>query len=436
MTLGTSAIVPDGKWWKPVKWLSGQAESLSLFKAIALHLGVLFICCMVCHGEVYRLRPPARQLTGYYLMIAAGGAGGGFFVAAIAPLVFKGYFELQIGLFAAGLLAALALVCDAKSPLRGFRPAWAWVLITLALTGLGVGFYKDTMLAKSGALAMNRNFYGVLKVEEWNAGDPHWHKLTLQHGTTTHGLQYQDEERRNKPTSYYVPSSGVGLAMQHYPREPRRVGVVGLGTGSMAAWGQAGDHFRFYEINRAVTNFARSRFTYLADCAAEVEVVMGDARLSLEREASQQFDLLVLDAFSSDAIPVHLLTREAFEIYLRHLRTNGVLVVHISNKYLDLQPVVRRAAEHFGLGLALISNSEEQSGEDGEESSYDFYHSDWVLLTRNRAFLKLPAIANAQTALSTNAPAIKLWTDDRSDLFSILELEDEGWLAWLRRKVR
>jgi hypothetical protein len=393
---------------------------------------VLFIGCMVCHGEVYRLRPPARRLTGYYLAIAAGGAGGGLFVAAIAPMLFKGYFELHCGLFAVGLLAAIALLRDEHSPLRGGRPIWFWVPASLALVALGAGLNYDTFLNKRGALALRRNFYGVLKVEEWNADDPHWHKYTLQHGTTTHGLQYVDSERRRQPSSYYVPSSGVGLAMLHYPLEPRRVGVVGLGTGSMAAWSHEGDTFRFYEINQAVEQLARSNFTYLADSPAKIEIVPGDARLSMEREPRQEYDLLVLDAFSSDAIPVHLLTREAFAIYTRHLKTNGVLAAHISNKYLGLEPVVLRAAEHFRLTPVLIRNSEDSNS---DEETYDFYHSDWVLLSRNQTFLGLTPIVNAKTAPSTNGPAVKLWTDDQSDLFRILVLEDDGWLAWLRRKL-
>jgi spermidine synthase len=223
--------------------------------------------------------------------------------------------------------------------------------------------------------------------------------------------------------------------MEHFPRQAnRRVGVVGLGTGSMAAWSKAGDYFRIYEINDTVERLARNRFTYLSDSPAQVEVVMGDARLSMEREPDQRFDILVLDAFSSDAIPVHLLTQEAFEIYRRHLQPDGVIAVHISNRYLELQPIVLEIAAFFGFRTAIISNADTEWSEE-EVTGIPSYGSDWVLVTKNEAFLKLPAISGAASKPGEYSPKIKMWTDEESNLFQILALGDDSWLAWLRRQA-
>jgi hypothetical protein len=309
--------------------------------------------------------------------------------------------------------------------------------VILTLVGFGAGLYRDTRESVGGAYEVTRSFYGVLKVEEFCPDDPEEHEFRLTHGSTTHGIQFTAPHKRHVPTSYYTRSSGIGRAMEHFPRSTnRRVGVVGLGTGTMATWVKAGDYLRIYEINDAVRRLAYRPFTYLTDSAARIEVVMGDARLSLEREPDQQFDLLVLDAFSSDAIPVHLLTREAFAIYLRHLQPDGAMVVHISNQYLDLEPIVLRVADHFSLGVAILHDEDHEWDEDDEEGeNVHAYGSDWVVLTRNHAFLELPAIAGAATAPGSHSSAIKMWTDDESNLFRILVADDDGWLAWLRRRL-
>ncbi|MEI7731328.1 MAG: fused MFS/spermidine synthase [Verrucomicrobiota bacterium] len=421
MTYGASATVPTWPVLRPLLWLHQQAYVLSFPAIIGIYLVVLFVGCLVCHGEVYRRRPPARQLTGYYLMIAAGGAGGGLFVAVVAPLIFHGYFELPAGLLALALLVSAALFVDNQSPLYRGRPVWAWVMIGLALVGFGAGLFLDAASTVQGALVVTRNFYGVLKIHEYNVTIPEWREITLVHGSTIHGVQYLDPEKRRWPTSYYVKSSGIGLVMEHFPRTNRRVGVVGLGAGCMAAWSRPGDYFRFYEINAEVERLARNHFFYLADSPAKIEVILGDARLSLEREPGQQFDVLVLDAFSSDAIPVHLLTREAFEIYRRHLKPDGVLAVHVSNQYLNLVPVVRRAAEHLAFGVALVRDDGQQ---DNEELDWnDYYSSDWMLLSRNQAFLKLPAIEQVTTLPRRTDPTVDLWTDEANTLLRILTLK-------------
>jgi len=406
-----------------------------MFASMAAYVAVLFACCMACHGELYRLRPPASRLSAYYLMIAAGGAFGGLLVAGAAPLVFRGYFELNVGLFATALLVSVALCLDPGSLFRRGRLWWRYALLCVALAGLGAGLYVDAATTGRHALTMKRNFYGVLKVEEYSVSDPEQHYYCLAHGGTTHGIQYASPEKRRVPTSYYHAGSGVGRAMLHFPRQNRRIGVVGLGTGTMAAWGRAGDTLRFYEINEAVVKIARERFSFLADSPAAIEVVMGDARLNLEREPDQKFDILVLDAFSSDAIPAHLLTREAFQTYRRHLRPDGVMAVHISNRYLNLKPVIRRTAEALGYQAALIVVSSGVFDDDEPEEAGSGYDSDWVLLSNNAAFLSQPEIRGVASEFSADLPAVEIWTDDKSDLFSILELDSDSWLAWLRRRA-
>jgi spermidine synthase len=440
---------------------------------------------MVCHGELYRLKPDPRHLTGYYLMIAAGGALGGLLVAVAAPLLFTDYYELHWGLFLCGLL--FLLVCataragspGAEVPSLKWNE-WRWLACTLALlvfggldrllawlpahartipkgysTGLrialwgllalGVAFWMARRKFRSfqhwrlltcawlslGVLALgailwkqahdtgsecvyrSRNFYGVLTVYEHEKKDPSSHHFLLQHGRITHGLQFVDPAQAMLPVSYYGEESGIGLGVAALPAGPRRIGVVGLGTGTMAAFGRAGDYLRFYEINPQVQAVATSWFSYLPQSAATVEVAAGDARLSLEREPPQHFDLLVLDAFSGDAIPVHLLTKEAFEVYQRHLNTNGIIAVHISNHYLDLEPVVVNLARQFGYKLASIDY--EETGD-----TWWLYSSTWVLLSRSEQIIKSPAIRSAASTVKTNAYKVPLWTDDFASLFQIL----------------
>ena len=253
----------------------------------------------------------------------------------------------------------------------------------------------------------------MLTVYEHEKKNPESHYFLLQHGRITHGLQFVDPAQAMSPVSYYGPGSGIALGVAALPTGRRRIGVVGLGTGTMAAFGRPGDYLRFYEINPQVQAVATSWFHYLPKCAGDVEVAPGDARLSLENEPPQHFDLLVLDAFSSDAIPVHLLTREAFEVYERHLNTNGVIAVHISNHYLDLEPVVVNLARHFGYKLASIDYDE-------NDEEWWLYSSTWVLLSRNDRIINSPDIRGAASTVKTNDTRVPLWTDDFASLFQIL----------------
>ena len=411
-----------------VLWNLYKAESHPDITPLAtLYLGTMFVACMVCHGEVYRLRPGASRLTGFYLSLSAGGAAGGLFVALVAPFVFPDYFELHLALFLTAALVLVVLRQDPSLPLRDGRARWAWSLPFLALAALGYGLADVATTSLRGSLSVTRGFYGVLKVNDNDADIAGAHHLTLQHGATIHGLQYVDPEKRTDPSSYYTSTSGIGrLLRAHKPGGGRRVGAIGLGCGTLATWGRSGDTFRFYEINHDVAHLATSTFTYLKDSKAKTELVMGDARLSMEREADQQYDVIVLDAFSSDAIPVHLLTLEAFDHYQRHLKPDGAIAVHVSNRYLDLHPVVYRIADKIGFPAITIDDNDTAYEEAG------FYGSDWIIMTRNQVLLQQPLIRDV-TKETVEFPArIMYWTDERSDLLSILASEEGSFLRWLQ----
>ena len=405
-----------------------EAESHPDITPLAtLYLGTLFVACMVCHGEVFRLRPGAGRLTGYYLSISAGGAVGGLFVALVAPFVFPDYFELHLALFLTAALVIIVLRQDPTLPFREGRARWTWAIPFIALAAMGYGLADVATTSLRGSLSTTRGFYGVLKVNDNDAGSAELHHLTLQHGATIHGLQYVNPEKRADPSSYYTSTSGIGrLLRAHKPGGGRRVGAIGLGCGTLAAWGLPGDTFRFYEINDDVARLATTTFTYLKDSKAKTELVMGDARLSMEREADQQYDVIVLDAFSSDAIPVHLLTLEAFDHYQRHLKPDGAIVVHVSNRYLDLHPVVYRIADKIGFPAITIDDNDTAYEDAG------FYGSDWIIMTRNQVLLQQPLLRDV-TKETVEFPArIMYWTDERSDLLSILSSEEGSFLRWLQ----
>ncbi len=392
---GLAALLhPDLRFWA----VRGQ---------LAIFAAGLFVICMVGHGELARLRPHPRFLTGFYLRISAGGALGGLLVAVAAPRLFHGYLELPLGL---ALCAATVFLVLARDP-GGLRP-WprrASLLGFAVLTGALAAFILRVEKADTeGAVARGRNFYGTLTVYDRQEGN--WR--TLSHGTITHGGQFTDPARANRPVTYYGPGSGVGLALRALPDGPRRLAVVGLGAGSLAVYGRRGDRVTFYEINSLVERFARSHFRFLQDAPAEVDVRLGDARLTLEREAPQSYDLIAIDAFSSDAIPVHLLTREAFAVYARHLRPGGVLAVHISNRYLDLAGVARAGAEPLGLHMRLVDN--------GADDENEVYESTWVLLSADAGFFHGPGFRENKDVTRLEARAVP-WTDDFSNLFKILK---------------
>jgi hypothetical protein len=328
---------------------------------------------------------------------------------------------IHIGL--AVLLVCWLGVLFAWDMLKGFR-LWrltVCVWLSIGVAGLTAVLRMQAREDDKSVISKSRNFYGTLKVCEYRKDEPDGHYYLLQHGRITHGIQFADPSMAMMATSYYSRGSGIELAVRSLPQTSRRIGVVGLGTGSMAAHGRAGDYMRFYEINQDVQRLATSRFTYLSNCPSTVEVAMGDARLSMERESPQNFDLLALDAFSSDAIPVHLLTKEAFTLYDRHMKTNGIIAVHISNRYLDLEPVVVNLAREAHYKLANISFEEMGDEEYDEGSEWWNYSSTWVLMSHGGQIIDAGDIVNAASKGKTNAVTIPLWTDDFASVYQILQ---------------
>jgi hypothetical protein len=317
-----------------------------------------------------------------------------------------------------GLVGFLVVSSIAGGQFQRFAHWRSLVLgcLMVGLAGLGTTLWLQALKSGGGVVSISRNFYGVLTVYEREAQDPKQHHFVMRHGRTTHGLQFVDGEEARWPTAYYGESSGVGRTMRALPPQPARIGVVGLGAGTLATYCRPGDYIRIYEINPEVERLALSTFTYLTNCAGNMELVSGDARLSLERERGQEFDLLVLDAFSSDAIPVHLLTREAFEVYGRHLKTNGVIAIHISNYYLNLEPLVREIAGQFHFRLALLKD-------EAPDEAWVF-PSTWALLARGDCFLDSTALM-PRGEQGTDKSSVRLWTDDFASLFHMLRWKPE-----------
>ncbi len=401
-------------------WAIGRPESGGLPLQIGIYSLLLFSACMVCHGELYRLRPHPMHLTVFYLLVSVGGALGGIFVAFAAPLLFRGYWELPLGLVLVWLMFLLAVV---RRPEREGRLAFVLrrVLLLSALFFSGIRAYQFIQADLAESLLLERSFYGVLRVK--TLGSQGWasQRYALVHGLTIHGFQYVQPSKRTLLTAYYGETGGGGLAILNHPRRGAgmRVGVLGLGIGTLAAYGQEGDVYRFYEINPQVIALAEGQggyFSFLADSAAQIEILPGDARLSLEQELEsghpQNYDVLVLDVFSSDAVPVHLLNREALALYLEHLAPGGILAIHISNRHLDLLPVVWPLADFYALARAVIADPG-----DYEQR----FPSLWVLLARDPALLSAPGITSRAANMDGYVSSLRLWTDDYSNLIQILK---------------
>jgi hypothetical protein len=376
-------------------------------------------------------------LTQFYLVTSAGGALGGVLVTLVAPRVFSGFHEYWVGLVACVALLVLVYrhehwkLLANNERVRRLRVGVATVLAIVLLLGAAFAaapyFSRDKGSDK--ILARERNFYGVSRVFRRTPDDSLFGRVVLTHGNTSHGFQYSNPAKRAEPTMYYARESGVGLAIANHParkhsNQPLRIGVVGLGAGTLACYAERGDYLRFYEIDPLVVRLSQEHFTFQRDAAergADVDVLLGDARLVMERQLArgdaQQFDALVIDAFSSDAIPVHLLTQECFETYLAHLKPSGVLAIHISNRHLDLSPVVRTLAENAGQTALLVSRK--LNRELLRHGSDVATGSEWVLVTSDEKFLADKTIRAASKPWPVRAPATT-WTDDYSSLFTLL----------------
>jgi SAM-dependent methyltransferase len=448
------APVAAAALWVPYIRSTGWPASALL----VVELGVFFVFATAIHGRLADSRPHASQLTRFYLVVTAGGALGTAFVALVAPQVFSTIYEYPL-LIVAGLAVLIVLPSNdvplmKRDPIREsamamFRLA-AFIAIAFLLyfmvdrEGLGnldelqnillvsaivpALAFDRRVLAPLAAVVLvglivthqddylvrTRNFFGVVEVRE----QPGVH--LLYHGTTLHGLQFGDDARRKEPTSYYVKAGPLGSVFEDLRArtETASIGAVGLGSGTVATYAQPGDNFRFFEIDRAVVDIALNPryFTYLTEAAVPASIVLGDARLSLEREAPASFDLLILDAFSSDAVPAHLLTKEAMQTYARTLRPGGLMAFHLSNRYYDLVAPVANTARSAGfaaagLDLAFITP---------EAAFYGANTSVWVVVGDPQAVQRM--VGRGWHPLDGRGRAL---TDDYSDLMRWLD-----WGAW------
>ena len=366
-----------------------------------------------------RLKPNSRHLTKFYLWLAGGGALGGVLVGLVAPHVFDTFREWNLGMIAAYIIATAALFLAVPKRGRGRVPA-------LVAAGLAAGGFLAALLSQANLsvpepnapqlVDRRRNFYGVVSVWEVDRNDPATACLRMQHGAILHGQQFLAADKRGKTYNYYTPDSGISLAIRALQerRQSLRVGVVGLGIGTLAGFARPGDRFTFYEINPAVRDMAETYFFYLRDArdrGAAIDIMLGDARLALDRQPPQDFDLLVLDAFSGDSVPVHLLTREAMEIYRRHIAAGGIIAIHATNSYLYLFPLARALADAAGMDWRRIYLP--------ADKSKLRLRSNWVILSNNQTLLS--AIPNVPPSPEFKDDFIvPVWTDQKNDLFRVL----------------
>jgi hypothetical protein len=373
-----------------------------LWQILVFTIGLFFVC-MFCHGELAARRPGPRHLTFFYLVVSLGGVLGGVIVGIIAPVTLPGYLELEIALV---VLAVLAIVTNLRRPL-----AVLGLLVAALSFTCGALFWRIKTFTED-TVYIHRNYYGVLRVKEnsMRIDDKDTRYRSLVHGAILHGEQWLSEKYRRSATTYYKTTSGIGRVLLAFEGRPVKVGVIGLGAGSIAVYGDADDTYKFYDIDPAVEQVARKWFTYIGDCPCKTEIVLGDARLSLEREPAQGFDVLAVDAFSGDSIPVHLITVEAFTEYLRHVKPGGVIVFHVSNRFLDLKPVLLAIAEKHGLQFAYLH----ESGENGGTTS------DWIAMSRDKSVILKPSLVEA-TEPVVPRPDWRLWTDSYTSLVQVFK---------------
>jgi spermidine synthase len=383
-------------------------NELPVVISAGINLFSFFVVCMVCHGELASQQPNSRYLTIYYLMLAVGGVMGGFFVGVIAPYWFTENYELSIGIVLTAIVVALVFLSGTQFKTKQLKLAsFAGVASFLVL--ISMIRISDHSHDMDGIELSQRNFYGNLKVYVDRSGE---YKL-MQHGQISHGSQFTDPAKALEPTTYYVRESGVGQAIlaKSQSKDPIKVGVVGLGVGTLAGYARKGDVYRFYEIDPQVIAAAEKHFTFLSSSSATIQHVLGDARLQLEGEPDQQFDVLVIDAFSGGSIPIHLLTKEAFAQYFRHLKSDGILAFHITNRFLNLRPVVKAAANTFDQDIKLVSLSVSDTNVG--------YRSEWALVSKDKKSFQNIQFVNAQEI--EDSKGFNLWRDDYSSLLSIVK---------------
>jgi hypothetical protein len=430
-----------------------------VFKMFPLVLATLFVTAMVFHGELVRTRPAADRLTEFYLWMAAGGVVGGIFSALVAPLIFTTMLEYPIVLVLAGMLMptsdedskASVSLWDLAIPVAVLAIGGAALFanhqrifpITLQSTALlgtalavmvylckkrpirfGAGLASFLLIGflvthiDSNTIHNERNFFGVLRIDRERQRPA----IALFHGHTSHGRQFLDPKVRREPTMYYSRKGPLGEVFSSLPPAPegRRVAVIGLGAGTVACYATEKDHWVFYEINPQVTKLAKDTqyFTFLKDCRAKVDIISGDGRLSLAKAADGYFDLILLDAFSSDSIPVHLLTTEALQLYLKKLQPHGIIAFHISNRYLKLDSVLANLAASCGLpgyGIVQVMTQAEERTSLGSSSA-------WGLVARNEMDLKRIVSQYPGWHRLNGGRGANAWTDDYSSLIAYLNV--------------
>jgi hypothetical protein len=385
--------------------ISKTEVSLPIGIAILFFLAECFLAGLFCHAEAYALRPKSpAETTLFYLLIAAGGATGTFFIGIASPMIFSANYDLALSFF---VTAALAI---AVTWIDGWPQRLLWSTASALLLFFAIMLH--TAYAREAILEV-RNFYGTLRVKQM-IGPHGGTERMLLNGTIQHGTQLFAPGLTRTPTTYYADDSGIGLALHHCcDGRPRNIGVIGLGTGTIATYGAANDRIRFYEINPLVRPIAENLFTYLRDSPAQITFADGDARTSLTREPPQSFDVIAVDAFSGDAIPLHLLTIEAIALYKKHLAPDGILAFHVSNQYLNLAPEIAQLARAANMQAKLIENQPDDSlGE---------YRATWILLTSSPTFFDQPELAAAASAVPTDS-RLRTWTDDYSSILPILQL--------------
>ena len=384
--------------------LSHVDVSVPLSIGLCFFLFELLIACLFCHMEAYALRPKrASESTLFYLLFASGGALGSFLIGIASPVIFSFNYDIAITFLATAMLA-LAVMWES-----GWMQRLLWstasVLLMVLVVMLHIAYQRDTPLAV-------RNFYASLRVRQSLSAFPGSMLRTLTNGTIQHGTEIFSPQLSRTPTSYYAEDSGVGLALRFCCQgQARAIGVVGLGVGTVAAYGKAGDRIQFYEINPAVAPIAQHLFTYMRDSSAQITIVDGDARSSLVHQQPQNFDVLVVDAFSGDAIPLHLLTAQAVEVYKRHLAPGGILAFHISNQHVDLEPEIALLGKAAGMEVRRVSSAENPAR--GE------FTATWMLMTANAGFFNQPDVASRVRPPSEDA-RLRPWTDDYSSLLPLL----------------
>jgi len=392
------------------KLLDREEWSLTVTENIGMSAAVLFVCCMVCHGELAALKPAPRFLTGYFVSLSLGGALGGLFVGLIAPLLFNAYYELNIGLWLCAVLAALVV---ARAGLSGTRRKIVFAAMLAAAGAYGAWMIKIKKEEIGGVELAVRNFYGHLHVAVWGSVGEHGAARQLIHGQINHGQQLLDPSRGMMPSSYFCKESGAGRAsLARREGVPQKVGILGLGCGALLGYASKEDDYRLYEINPQVFEIAKKNFTFVTETPAKVTEILGDGRLSLERESPQNFDLLFMDAFSGDSIPVHLVTREAFDLYARHMKPDAILVVNMTNNYLDLRPVVASAAKRLGRLAVEIEDTPYETDE-------ECFLSHYALVMSAARYAAAPEL-RVNSKLLEPTPGFREWTDAFSNLFAIV----------------